>query len=91
MEGARLECLGVLEAAGEACLHLLLSLTVVVVVAPGGLVVATPAIMLTQVFPQTKAQARMARWDLGMSAGWTTCATVSWLSHSIHFYPCESL
>ena len=89
-----MECLGVLEAAGEALIHMKVSLTAAMtLMGLGSLVVATPAIMLTQVFPQAKAKAkaRMARWDLGMSAGWTTCTTVSWLSHSIHFYPCESL
>ena len=75
MEGARLECLGVLEAAGEACLQLQVSLTAdMTEMGLGSLVMATPAIMLTQVFPQTKAQANMARWDLGMSAGWTAWA-----------------
>ena len=72
MEGARLECLGVLEAAGEVCLHIVVTLTVAMV-AHGDLVVATPARTLAQLYPQTKAQARTEPWDLGMSAGSTTC------------------
>ena len=73
MEGARLECLGVLEAAGEeVCLNLVVTLTVALVVSHGDLVVATPAATLTQLYPQAKAQARTEPWDLGMSAGWKT-------------------
>ena len=86
MEGARLECLGVLEAAGEVCLDLVFKLTVPLVVAHGDLVVATPATTLAQLYPQTKAQARTEPWDLGMSAGSTTCETVSlFLLHFINF------
>ena len=85
MEGARLECLGVLEAAGEVCLDLVIPLTVAMV-AFGDLVVATPATTLAQLYPQTKAQARTEPWDLGMSAGSTTCDTVSlFLLHFINF------
>ena len=87
MEGARLECLGVLEAAGEVCLDLVVPLTVVEV-AHGDLVVATPATTLAQLYPQTKAQARTEPWDLGMSAGSTTCDTVSlFLLHFINASP----
>ena len=77
MEGARLECLGVLEAAGEVCLDLVFKLSVALVVAHGDLVVATPARTLAYLYPQTKAQARTEPWDLGMSAESTTWATVS--------------
>ena len=87
-KGARLECLGVLEAAGEVCLHLVVTLTVALVVAHGDLVVATPATTLAQLYPQTKAQARTEPWDLGMSAGSTTCDTVSlFLLHFINASP----
>ena len=85
-KGARLECLGVLEAAGEVCLDLVITLTVVV--AHGDLVVATPARTLAHLYPQTKAQARTEPWDLGMSAGSTTCDTVSlFLLHFINASP----
>ena len=87
MEGARLECLGVLEAAGEVCLHIEVTLTVAEM-AHGDLVVATPATTLAQLYPQTKAQARTEPWDLGMSAGSTTCDTVSlFLLHFINASP----
>ena len=67
-----------LEAAGQVCLlHLVVSLTEAVVVTHGDLALATPARTLTQLFPQAKALARMEPWNLGMSAGWTTWATVS--------------
>ena len=86
-KGARLECLGVLEAAGEVCLDLVIPLTVAMV-AHGDLVVATPATTLAQLYPQTKAQARTEPWDLGMSAGSTTCDTVSlFLLHFINASP----
>ena len=87
MEGARLECLGVLEAAGEVCLDLVMTLTVAILVAHGDLVVATPATTLAQLYPQTKAQARTEPWDLGMSAGSTTCDTVSSFLHFINASP----
>ena len=87
MEGGRLECLGVLEAAGEVCLHMMVTLTVAVVVTHGDLALATPATTLTQLFPQAKAQARMEPWNLGMSAGWTTWATVSSFVHFINASP----
>ena len=86
-KGARLECLGVLEAAGEVCLHLVFTLSVPLVVAHGDLVVATPATTLAQLYPQAKAQARTEPWDLGMSAGWTTCDTVSLFLHFINASP----
>ena len=69
-----MECLGVLEAAREVCMDLVIPLTVTLVVAHGNLVVATPATTLAQLYPQTKAQARTEPWDLGMSAGWRTWA-----------------
>ena len=85
-KGARLECLGVLEAAGEVCGYLMVTLTVSL--AHGDLVVATPATTLAQLYPQTKAQARTEPWDLGMSAGLTTCDTVSlFLLHFINASP----
>ena len=88
MEGARLECLGVLEDAGEVRLYLMVSITVSLVVAHGDLVVATPARTLAQLYPQAKAQARTEPWDLGMSAGSTTCDTVSlFLLHFINASP----
>ena len=85
-KGARLECLGVLEAAGEVCLDLMVTLTVLEV-AHGDLVVATPATTLAQLYPQTKAQARTEPLDLGMSAGSTTCDTVSLFLHFINASP----
>ena len=88
MDGARLECLGVLEAAGEVCLYLMVTLSVALGLAHGDLVVATPATTLAQLYPQTKAQARTEPWDLGMSAGSTTCDTVSlFLLHFINASP----
>ena len=91
MEGARLECLGVLEAAGEVGLDLVMALTVALValvLAHGDLALATPARTLAQLYPQTKAQARTEPWDLGMSAGSTTCDTVSlFLLHFINASP----
>ena len=76
MEGALLECLGVLEVVdSRRCQQAAITLTVMMV--PGLLALATPAIMPTQMFPMVKAQARTARWDLGTSARLTTCATVS--------------
>ena len=85
-KGARLECLGVLEAAGEVCLQLVVILSVALV-AHGDLVVATPARTLAHLYPQTKAQARTEPWDLGMSAGSTTCDTVSLFLHFINASP----
>ena len=71
MEGALLECLGVLEVVERhPCKQAAVTLSVLVV--PGLLALATPAIMPTQVFPMVKAQARTARWDLGTSARLTT-------------------
>ena len=65
-----LECLGVLEAAGQVCLlHLMVSLTVALVITHGDLALATPATTLTQLFPQAKGQAPTKPLDLGMSAG----------------------
>ena len=87
MDGASLECLGVLEAAGEVCMDLVVPLTVAIVVAHGDLVMATPATTLAQLYPQTKAQARTEPWDLGMSAGSTTCDTVSLFLHFINASP----
>ena len=83
-----MECLGVLEDAREVCGYLMVTLTVAIVVAHGDLVVATPATTLAQLYPQTKAQARTEPWDLGMSAGSTTCDTVSlFLLHFINASP----
>ena len=76
-----------LEAAGKVCIHLVVTLTVAEVVAHGDLVVATPARTLAQLYPQTKAQARTEPWDLGMSAGSTTCDTVSLFLHFINASP----
>ena len=88
MEGARLECLGVLEAAGEVCMDLVMTLTVALVVAHGDLALVTPARTLAHLYPQAKAQARTEPWDLGMSAGSTAWATVSlFLLHFINASP----
>ena len=76
MEGARLECLGVLEAAGQVCMDLVMTLTVAIILAYGHLVVATPARTLAHLY-----------WDLGMSAGLTTCDTVSSFLHFINASP----
>ena len=86
-KGARLECLGVLEAAGEVCLYLVVTLTVALVVAHGDLALATPARTLAHLYPQTKAQARTEPWDLGMSAGSTTWHKVSLFLHFINASP----
>ena len=86
MEGARLECLGVLEAAREVCLDLVIPLPVAIV-AHGYLALVTPATTLAHLYPQTKAQARTEPWDLGMSAGSTTCDTVSLFLHFINASP----
>ena len=76
-----------LEAAGEGCLHIVVTLTVALVVAHGDLVVATPATTLAQLYPQAKAQARTEPLDLGMSAGSTTWAGVSLFLHFINASP----
>ena len=71
MEGARLECLGVLEVVdGHRCQQTAVTLTVTMVA--GLLALVTRAIMPTQLFPQAKAQALTEPWDPGMSAGSTT-------------------
>ena len=86
-KGARLECLGVLEAAGEVCGYLMVTLTVAIVVAHGDLVVATPATTLAQLYPQAKGQASTKPWDLGMSAGSTTWPSVSSFLHFFNASP----
>ena len=86
-KGARLECLGVLEAAGEVWLDLVIPLTVAIVMAHGHLALATPATTLAHLYPQAKAQARTEPLDLGMSAGSTTCDTVSLFLHFINASP----